>query len=218
MKMLRYILLNSWVLLFLVGCDTKQNVIYTGVSNPYFDGTIMDYLRSNKGNWELTVEMIERAGLVDLFEGNDESVPEMTFWAPPSYSILRFLLQSQKDAIPGATYRTVGDIPVDLCRSYILRCVVKGKFVKDSIGFRNEMYRISDDEQDGGMEFMALDGNRLRACREKSDWAGVPDVGPVALQLWSITRNALIEVASPDIQPTNGVVHALGYGFEFGKI
>ena len=84
--MLRYILLNSWVLLFLVGCDTKQNVIYTGVSNPYFDGTIMDYLRSNKGNWELTVEMIERAGLVDLFEGNDESVPEMTFWAPPSYS------------------------------------------------------------------------------------------------------------------------------------
>ncbi|WP_099292135.1 hypothetical protein [Butyricimonas sp. Marseille-P3923] len=218
MKMLRYVLLNICVLLFLVGCDTKQEVIYTGVSSPYFEGTVLDYLRADKKNWSLTVEMIERAGLVDLFEGNDENVPEITFWAPSSYSILRFLLKSQQDAIPEATYRSVGEIPVDLCRSYILRCVVKGKFLKDSIGFRNEMYRISDEEQNGGREFVTLDGNRLRACREKSDWAGVPDVGPVSLQLWSITRSTFVEVASPDIQPTNGVVHALGYGFEFGKI
>lgn len=59
-----------WGIITLVwACDTEQKVIDTGVSNPYFDGTIMDYLRSNNKNWDLTVEMIEHAGLTDLFEG-----------------------------------------------------------------------------------------------------------------------------------------------------
>ena len=58
-----------WGIITLVwACDTEQKVIDTGVSNPYFDGTIMDYLRSNNKNWDLTVEMIEHAGLTDLFE------------------------------------------------------------------------------------------------------------------------------------------------------
>ena len=48
-----------WGIIALVwACDTEQKVIDTGVSNPYFDGTIMDYLRSNDKNWDLTVEMI----------------------------------------------------------------------------------------------------------------------------------------------------------------
>ena len=59
-----------WGIIALVwACDTEQKVIDTGVSNPYFDGTIMDYLRSNDKNWDLTVEMIEHADLTDLFEG-----------------------------------------------------------------------------------------------------------------------------------------------------
>ena len=61
------------VLLMLVtiawSCDTEQKVIDTGVSNPYFDGSIMEYLRAHKKNWDYTIQMIEHAGLVDLFEG-----------------------------------------------------------------------------------------------------------------------------------------------------
>lgn len=201
-----------------MGCDPKQNVIYTGVSNPYFDGTIMDYLRSNDKNWDLTIEMIERAGLVDLFEGQVDSCEEITFFAPPAYSIQRFIWESQEKPKDGYTYQNVADIPVDSCRSYILRCVVKGKYLKENVGFRNESYRLMDEEQDGGTLLKMLDGNFVRACEEKSDWKGVPDIGPTSLQLWSITRQIQVIVASPDIQPQNGVVHALEYGFDFGKI
>ncbi|MFR7807856.1 MAG: hypothetical protein ACLU4N_00325 [Butyricimonas faecihominis] len=62
------------LVLFLVFCNiscTRQGVYDTGISSPYFDGTIMDYLRSDDYNWQLTVEMIEHAGLTDLFEGKD---------------------------------------------------------------------------------------------------------------------------------------------------
>ena len=83
MKTLHVILavgLAAWFM----SCDPKQDVIYTGVSDPHFDGTMMDYLRSDERNWDLTVEMIERADLVDLFEGQVDTLPEITFFAPPA--------------------------------------------------------------------------------------------------------------------------------------
>ena len=217
MKTLHVILavgLAAWCM----SCDPKQDVIYTGVSDPHFDGTMMDYLRSDERNWDLTVEMIERADLVDLFEGQVDTLPEITFFAPPAYSIQRFIWESQEEPKDGETYESVADIPVEKCRSYILRCVAKGKYLKEDIGFRNESYRLMDPEQDGGTLFEMLDGNLVRACEEKSDWKGVPDIGPVTLQLWSVTQQIEVPVASPDIQPTNGVVHALSYGFDSGKI
>ena len=111
-----------WGIITLVwACDTEQKVIDTGVSNPYFDGTIMDYLRSNNKNWDLTVEMIEHAGLTDLFEGQVDTCPAITFWAPPAYSILRFMLESQKAAVPGEVYTQVTDIPKELCRTFLGR-------------------------------------------------------------------------------------------------
>ena len=32
-------------------------------ASPYYDGTIMEYLRSNSEQWGYTVQMIERAGI-----------------------------------------------------------------------------------------------------------------------------------------------------------
>ena len=199
-------------------CDTQQDVIDTGVSNPYFEGTIMDYLRAHKKNWDYTIQMIEHAGLVDLFEGRVDDYPEITFWAPPSYSIQRFVLESQKEQIEGKIYMTVNNIPKELCRQYILMHVVKGKHLKESIGYINKDYFIGDEKQDGGSDFTCLGGNVLRAYLKTSSWAGVADVGPVSLGLYSITKETEILVATPDIQPINGVVHALHYNYDFGKI
>ena len=62
----------------------------SGVSSPYHDCSIMEYLRKDTYNWELTVKLIERAKLTDMFGGNDPSYKEITCFAPPSYSILRY--------------------------------------------------------------------------------------------------------------------------------
>ena len=59
---------------------TQQDVINSGVSSPYHDCNMMDYMRGDTYNWELTVQMIEHAGLTDLFEGKVDTMPVITFW------------------------------------------------------------------------------------------------------------------------------------------
>ena len=88
MKSLKYIYLLCVTALF-AGCTT-QNLYDSGVSTPYHDCSIMEYLRGDLYNWELTVAMIERAGLTDLFEGTDPDYKEITFFAFPSFSVLRY--------------------------------------------------------------------------------------------------------------------------------
>jgi len=177
----------------------------------------MEYLRSDNYNWELTVEMIEHAGLTDLFEGTVDSLPTITFFAPPSYSILRFLWESQEKGDPNNYYKKVNDIPVNLCREFILKHVVKGKHLKESIKFRNMSYYINAAEQDGGTPLTCLNGNRIIAYLER-EYAGVADTGAIKMHLFSWTADSYVPLASPDIQPTNGVVHALNYGYDFGNI
>ena len=215
---MRHILL-LFIAAVCLSCDTKQTVIDTGVCSPYFDGTIMDYLRANPDYWDLTIQMIERAEMVDLLEGQVDTCPEITFFAPPSYSVQRFLWDTQADgADDGVYYETIADIPVEQCRAYILSHVVNGKHVKENMGYINEDYFVSDEKQDGGTKFTTLAGNRLLVYLQKSDWAGVPDVGPVSMGLYSLTKGVEIPVATPNIQPVNGVIHALHTGYDFGEI
>ncbi len=205
------------VCLALASC-TKQEVIDTGTANPRFEGSMLAYLRSDNYNWALTVELIEHAGLTDLFDGKDLANPQITFFGFKSYSVLRFLYDSQfKDQSQGV-FTKVQDIPVELAKALVLRHVVVGKHLKADVAYRNKEFQISDPRQDGGTDYTTLQGNVLRAYLEGSPYAGVPDAGPVILNLYSLTATRIIPMATPDIQPDNGVVHALNYGYEFGKI
>ena len=196
-------------------CTTRQDVIDSGVASPYFDGTIMDFLRADDYNWKLTVQMIERAGLTDLFEGKDTNFPEITFWGVKSYSIQRYIWDEQTKN--GKNIKSVEDIPVEECRELILRYVSKGKLLKKDVLYRNMEYLISDPKQNGKTVVTCLAGNQFYAYLEVEPYGGVADGGAVHLLLHS-PKYGKIPMATPDIQPENGVVHALNYGHEFGKI
>ncbi|HAP18145.1 MAG TPA: hypothetical protein DCR38_10345, partial [Butyricimonas virosa] len=77
--------LNIWIyFLILAGlsaCDTKQDWFDSGISSPYHDCSIMEYLQKDTANWKLTVELIERAELTHIFEGKDPNYKEITFFA-----------------------------------------------------------------------------------------------------------------------------------------
>ena len=62
-----------------------------------------------------------------------------------------------------------------------------------------------------------LAGNSFYAYLEVQPYGGVADGGPVTLRLYSPVYSK-IPMATPDIQPANGVVHALNYGHAFGEI
>ena len=57
--------------------------------------------------------------------------------------------------------------------------------------------------------FNTLDGAEVFLYREKSDYEGVPNMGPEYLYSYSITEKTYLPMATPDIQPNNGVIHAL---------
>lgn len=86
-----YNLLICWCIIISSFSCTSQDWYDSGVSSPYHDCSIMEYLRKDTYNWELTVKLIERAKLTDLFDGKDPNYKEITFFAPPSYSILRYI-------------------------------------------------------------------------------------------------------------------------------
>lgn len=204
------ILISFLLVGVLSSCETKQDVWDTGTCSPYHDCSIMEYLRGDKYNWELTVAMIERAGLTDLFEGNDPDYKEITFFAPPSYSVLRYLWDNDMEV--------VSELTPEFCREMLLKHIVKGKMLKSAIAYRDPDYDITDSKQEGGTELMCVGGNRLKAYVDKSPYGGVPDVGPEVMYLYSFSAYEHVPLATPDIQPLNGVVHALNYNYILGKI
>ncbi len=210
MKSIYTILMSFMFAGVLTSCDTKQDVWDTGTSSPYHDCSIMEYLRGDKYNWELTVELIEHAGLTDLFEGQVDTLPEITFWGFPSYSVLRYLYDCNLE--------NVSEINKDKAREIVLMHVMKGKVLQEDVALRDENYYIYDEEQTGGTELFTVSGIRLKAYVEIDDYMFVPDGGASHLYLYSFTAKSMIPLASPNIQPQNGVVHALNYNYVLGAI
>lgn len=208
---LKTILIYFLLSFFLFSC-TKQEIIDTGTSNPKFNGTIMQYLRQDTYNWGLTVEMIERGGLTELFEGKVDSLKEITFFGPTSYSILRHLYDNKMDS--------VDQLSPQFCKESILKHIVKGPFLREKIPFRNKQFYIYDPQQPSVsyLSMSTLGGNKLRAYLEKKPYGGVPDVGPIEMFLFSMTANTQVPLASPDIQPSNGVVHSLNYNYKLNNL
>ena len=119
-NILKYVIVIS--LSIVIFACTKQEVIDTGISSPYYDGSIMQFLRSDKYNFGMTVEMIERGGLVDLFEGKVDTCQELTFLAFKTHTVYLFLLDNNLDS--------VAQLQPEFCRDIVLRHVINGKHIK----------------------------------------------------------------------------------------
>lgn len=210
MERIYKVLVSMVVIGTLVSCNTQQDVWDTGISSPYHDCTIMEYLQGDSYNWALTVELIERAGLTDLFEGRVDTLPEITFWGFPSYSVKRYLLDNG--------LISVKEMEESECRELVLKHVVKGKVLKKDVAFRDKDYYIYDQEQTGGTELITLGESLLKAYIDKTKYSGVPESGAEVLYLYSFSAKTMVPLACPDIQPINGVVHSLNYNYVLGKI
>lgn len=104
----------------------------------------------------------------------------------------------------------IKDVEPEVWKEMMLRYVIPGKHMKDSFAV--------GDIDDGGDEFTAIAGNRIRVYRKLNPYKDTPDVGAATLHIQSIdTGYSIVMIASADIEPDNGAVHSLVYGFTFGK-
>lgn len=70
-------LLGVILLVMMTSC-TKDEFTKTGISNGRFDGNMLEYMRAHSYDWDLTVSMVEHAGLQSIFEGDER----LLFWVP----------------------------------------------------------------------------------------------------------------------------------------
>ena len=205
------------ILLFvfpLFSCGTKYNYLDTGVSDPHFEGDMYAYLQSNSYNWDSIVKIIDRARLQDVFRHDD-----ITFMGLTNHSIRQWLIQGGKGYEAG--YRQVTDIPEAMCRTIVLSLVIDGGMLRDDI----ERIELNEKGEyiGGGRICRIRYGNYVWLWTKQEPYMGVDGLGPVSLHMTTLeadqkTQVATNMVASGDIQPYNGVVHALEYSYHLDNI
>lgn len=209
-------------------CDTKFDTIDTGVANGRFNGNMYDYLASDSYNWDSIRLMIDKAGLTDLFKGTRAGYEKITFFGPTNHSIRRWMIDNHPDNInlwrdkDGNKHLTIADLTIEQCHDFVMRHVLKGKTMREEFPYGKLTY---DDwgyltNVNGGGEFTAELGNKVWICCAQIAYKDIVEAGPKVLKIRPVTNygyGAMIEVASADIEPDNGVVHALQYSYTFGN-
>lgn len=205
-------------------CDSKEYLIDGGKANPYYDGTVMEYLESRPDLFTKLVQVIKIAGMEDIFQSD-----EITFFAPTDFSIdgsIRDLNRIWHDSYGHDEVTEVSQISADTWKEYLSMYIVKGKYrLKD-------VAQVDTTKLDAypGQAFIAYNGKSMNMGVVYGDAGGVKYAGYRQL-LYSLIydvqtmdmQNAY--VATSDIQPTNGVVHVIRFlehcfGFEkyaFGR-
>ena len=201
------ILLNS--------CQTDDYLIDGGKSNPYFEGTVMEYLESRKDLFEDLVTVIKLTKWKDIF--SDEN-SELTFFAPTDFSIDRSV-----DNLNRYLYDMAGlDKITDLSQ-------VKPKVWEDMIGMYvvEGKYRLNDIAQIDTVALSTFPGQTnytydktykltMGVCYGDANgikYAGYRQI-MCANQDYGIPIYAY--VASCNIEPHNGIVHVLRFDHIFG--
>lgn len=205
---MKYII-SILILTICISCETKYNIIDTGLANGRHDCSMYEYFKNDKQNWDSLRLMIERADLVDLFEGQREGYEEITFFGPVNYSVIRWMLKNN--------YNSIQDIPVDLCEEMVMRHIVKGKYMRDDIAAGTA--GTGSDPGEGGQFMTGEIGNTFWIYSFRTSYNGVANAGAVLLYIVSQTgQKQKIDVASTNIEPNGGVIHSLSNYYELGTL
>lgn len=200
---MKYIYLIAIVNIFCFACQ-KQEIIDTGSALAKHDCSMLEYMKTDSYNWDTTILMIERAGLEDLFEGNDSEYPQITFLGCTNHSIRRWMFSMG--------YLKVSDIPQEQCNDIILRHVIAGKYMVKDVPAGVDIPRS------GGQFYETLAGSTLWLYTYKDPWGGIANAGPNHLYIESDEHGSKLNIASSDIQCETGVVHSIHYDYTIGEL
>jgi hypothetical protein len=191
-----------------------------GLAKAQFNGTVLQYLQSNP-KFDTIAQIVKLAKMDDIFSKED-----ITFFAPTDEVIRRSIgivngripemqngLNQQLYDLKKDTIKKLEDIPSSIWRKYLMRYVLKGKYLlKDfpQLDFSlrplypgGYYYGYNGDLSNIGVVYNTANTVRYAGYRQLCIAAIVDPSNP------SYYQNMSAAVASSDIQPTNGVVHAL---------
>jgi hypothetical protein len=199
----------------LMSACKKDYYIDGGLADPHYNGTIYDYLVKNPYLFDTIALIVEKAGLKEMLQSDS-----VTFFAPTDQSIGNAMaMLNEYRYIMVEDSAQISDIPGSVWRQFLMRYIMKGKHTANQFARvdPNNVYAYP------GINYVMADGYILNIGLIYQDYNGVEAVGARALRLTDITydpvtfrNNPSVMVASSDIQPTNGVIHALNIKHTFG--
>ncbi len=209
LKYLPKIVASSLMALLLVNCQDESYLHDSGVHNPYYEGTIMDYLESRPDYFKTTVEVVKLAGMEDVLENQT-----VTFFAPTDWSIntsvnalSRYLYQNGSDSI-----KDLRQIKPEVWKEFLSMYIVPDKYLLNDIPQLDTTLVSSFP----GQAYYSMSGRPMNMGVVYADAGGVKYAGPRQILYSYILdfndmemRNAY--VATCNIQPTNGVVHVIRF-------
>lgn len=195
--------------LLLSSC-TKYNLIEGPQVITHHDKTMWEYFSSDPYNWSMTQELIEHAGLRDIFEGKSDLGNNFTFFGVTNHSIRAYLLSKKVDEELEEMPK-IADLPQEECREQILNLIYPKKRKLDEWPAGRPI--AGQTIGTGGEMVTMQSGLKLWIYVFRTQYDGVPEMGPKKIFLVNEDKETRTIVASSDISTNTGIVHSLDYTF-----
>src|SRR5690606_16751713 len=215
------------LLLVLASCKRDDYYIDGGRANPVFEGTVMEYLDSKPRDFDTIAQIVRLAGLEETFHQD-----EFTFFAPHDEDIKDLIGQVGRGGVNTRLYNLgrdtiaeLADVDSVIWRKYVERYMFRGRnklmdypqvdFDLLTTYSGQNYYSINNSVSNIGVVYhdaVTADARLRYMGYRQLHISYIPDLAQPQ-QGW-----VTIPVASSDIQPSNGIVHALdftkgGFGF-----
>ena len=211
---------NILILTLLVAFSSCTRTHFIDGPDPiaHHDKTMWEYFESQPYDWSMTMQLIDHAGLRDLFIGKSQYGTDITFFGITNFSIMRYLYDKEKRHYEDTGEKItleVKDLPREDCKRWILNCVYPKKRMLEEWPAGRPSSDPSKLIGTGGKVYQMASGLKLWIYTFKEPYDGVPEMGPLKINLVSLdeTRQKRTRVASHNIDTNTGVVQALDYNF-----
>ncbi|HEY9258426.1 fasciclin domain-containing protein [Chitinophaga sp.] len=217
----KYSLLLIFALTGLMACKKDDYYLDSGLANPYFKGTVVDYLNAKPFYFDTIVSIVKLAGMESILTRDT-----VTFFAPTDYSVQNLIRDCNADLYNNGydTIRSLQDVPKEIWRKYLGSYIFHGaNQLKDYpqidysllINFPGQTYYSWDMQpMNIGVEYNSDNGVKYVGYRQLTI-GYIPDISKP-------TNWIVAKVASCNILTDNGVVHVLNadhfyFGFDRDK-
>lgn len=210
MKYINKITFGMFLILVISSC--KKYYFDSGIHDPIFKGSTIDYLKSKSSYFDTTLMVIELAGMTEILKNE-----KTTFFAPPSDAIGRTLYNLNRELkFRGKdTVSRLDQIKTEVWRSNLEQYVFAGLSLLKDYPQRDTVAYITYP----GHNYESYGGRIMNIGAIYEDAAGVQYAGYRQLFLAYIpdlsnphTGLQNNPVATSDIQTDNGVIHVLTRG------
>lgn len=198
------------IALTFANCQSDDYYYDGGKHNPYYNGTVWSYLNSRPDYFKTLVEVIDIAGMKNVFDGEEE----ITFFAPTDWSIKGsvkrlsdYLYATGEDSI-----QDLRQIKPEIWKEFLSLYIVPERLLLKDVP-QIDTTAVSAYP---GSAYYSYGGRPMNAGVVYYDANGVKYAGARQLIYSYVNDFATYDmknayVATSDIQPTNGVVHVIRF-------